>query len=82
MFIAYAVVGILLAAALSASAFAMVTRHETIVASMTGLGLPESWLPRLASSRRPARWVCSPVCGCRSSARLRGSVSSCTSPAR
>ncbi|MET4922084.1 DoxX family protein [Streptomyces sp. PSRA5] len=49
MFIAYAVVGILLAAALSVSAFAMASRHETIVASMTKLGLPDSWLPRLAS---------------------------------
>lgn len=49
MFIAYAVVGILLAAALSGSAFAMASRHATIVASMTKLGLPDSWLPRLAS---------------------------------
>lgn len=49
MFIAFAVVGILLAAALSGSAFAMATRNATIVASMTKLGLPDSWLPRLAS---------------------------------
>lgn len=49
MFIAYAVVGILLAAALSASTFAMATRQEKIVTSMTKLGVPDSWLPRLAS---------------------------------
>ncbi|MFI6086012.1 DoxX family protein [Streptomyces sp. NPDC051217] len=49
MFIAYAVVGILLAAALSGSAFAMGTRHEKIVTSMAKLGVPDSWLPRLAS---------------------------------
>ncbi|WP_405795244.1 DoxX family protein [Streptomyces sp. NBC_01506] len=49
MFIAYAVVGILLAAALGASAFAMATRQEAIVASMTKLSVPDSWPPRLAS---------------------------------
>lgn len=49
MFIAYAVVGILLAAALSFSTFAMATRQEMIVTSMTKLGVPDSWLPRLAS---------------------------------
>lgn len=49
MFIAYAVIGILLAAALSASAFAMATRHEAITTNMTKLAIPDSWLPRLAS---------------------------------
>ncbi|MFD3519631.1 DoxX family protein [Streptomyces sp. NPDC058653] len=49
MFIAHAVVGILLAVALSASAVAMATRNATIAANMTKLGVPDSWLPRLAS---------------------------------
>ncbi|PVE12015.1 DoxX family protein [Streptomyces scopuliridis] len=49
MFIAYAVVGILLAAVLTGSAVGTFTRQEKIVGSMTGLGVPESWLSRLAT---------------------------------
>ncbi|MFE4370118.1 DoxX family protein [Streptomyces sp. NPDC056835] len=49
MFIAYAVVGILLAVALTGSAVGTFTRQEKIVGSMTGIGVPESWLPRLAT---------------------------------
>ncbi|RYJ24739.1 integral membrane protein [Streptomyces sp. L-9-10] len=49
MFIAYAVVGILLAVALTGSAVGTFTRQEKIVGSMLGLGVPESWLPRLAT---------------------------------
>ncbi|MEV8399779.1 DoxX family protein [Streptomyces niveus] len=49
MFIAYAVVGILLAAALSASAFFMASRSEAITTNMAKLAIPDSWLPRLAS---------------------------------
>lgn len=49
MFIAYAVVGILLAAVLTGSAVATFTRQEKVVGSMLGVGVPESWLPRLAT---------------------------------
>ncbi|MFE6711515.1 DoxX family protein [Streptomyces sp. NPDC057695] len=49
MFIGYAVVAGLLALALSASAFLTFTRNPQIVGSMTKLGVPESWLPRLAT---------------------------------
>ncbi|MET9557320.1 DoxX family protein [Streptomyces sp. NPDC006645] len=49
MFIAHAVVAVLLAAALSASAFFMSTRDPKITDSMKALGVPDSWLPRLAS---------------------------------
>ncbi|MEV7421056.1 DoxX family protein [Streptomyces sp. NPDC091212] len=43
MFIAFAVVGILLALALTASAFADITRAEQVVASLSKLGVPDSW---------------------------------------
>lgn len=49
MFTAYAVVGILLAAVLCLSAFAMATRNATIAENMTKVGVPDSWLPRLAA---------------------------------
>ncbi|MEV0035335.1 DoxX family protein [Streptomyces sp. NPDC050804] len=49
MFIAYAVVGILLAAVLAASAVATITRQESVVGSMSKVGVPDSWLPRLAT---------------------------------
>ncbi|KIF68222.1 membrane protein [Streptomyces sp. AcH 505] len=49
MFIAYAVVGLLLAVALAGSAFATFTRQETVVTSMKSVGVPDSWLPRLAT---------------------------------
>ncbi|MFF3749855.1 DoxX family protein [Streptomyces sp. NPDC002018] len=49
MFIAYAVVGILLAAVLTGSAFATFTRQEAVVGSMSSLGVPDSWFPRLAA---------------------------------
>lgn len=49
MFIAYAVVGILLAAVLTASAFATFTRQEAVVGSMSKLGVPDTWFPRLAT---------------------------------
>ncbi|MFD7962003.1 DoxX family protein [Streptomyces zaomyceticus] len=48
MFIGYVVVAVLLAFALSASAFLTFTRNPQIVGSMTKLDVPESWLPRLA----------------------------------
>ncbi|MFF5564391.1 DoxX family protein [Streptomyces sp. NPDC012623] len=43
MFIAYAVVGIMLALALTGSAFADITRAERIVTSLSELGVPDSW---------------------------------------
>lgn len=49
MFIAYAVVGILLALALSASAVLTFTRNEAVTASMAKVRVPASWFPRLAS---------------------------------
>ncbi|MET8331827.1 DoxX family protein [Streptomyces sp. NPDC005181] len=49
MFIAYAAAGILLALALSASATLTFTRNEAITVSMSKVGVPDSWLPRLAS---------------------------------
>lgn len=48
MFIAYAVVGILLALALTASATFMLQRNPAIVSSMQKVEVPDSWLPRLA----------------------------------
>ncbi|WP_434589241.1 DoxX family protein [Streptomyces sp. A5-4] len=49
MFIAYAVVAGLLAAALTASATFTFSRKEPIVSNMMKLGVPDSWLPRLAT---------------------------------
>ncbi|WP_327353347.1 DoxX family protein [Streptomyces sp. NBC_01304] len=49
MFIAYAAVGTLLALVLSASAFLTFTRNDGITESMAKVGVPDSWLPRLAT---------------------------------
>lgn len=49
MFVAYATVGILLALALTASATLTFMRVEAITASMRKVGVPDSWLPGLAS---------------------------------
>lgn len=49
MFIAYAIVGGLLALALAASAAFSLQRNEQIVASMRKVQVPDSWLPRLAA---------------------------------
>ncbi|MER5651887.1 DoxX family protein [Streptomyces sp. NPDC002131] len=49
MFLAYAVVGILLALVLAASAFLTFTKNPKITESMTRVGVPDSWLPRLAA---------------------------------
>ncbi|MFG2330034.1 DoxX family protein [Streptomyces sp. NPDC048604] len=51
MFIGYASVAVLLAFALSASAFLTFTRNPQIVGSMTKLDVPESWLPWLATAK-------------------------------
>ncbi|MCX5014035.1 DoxX family protein [Streptomyces sp. NBC_00555] len=49
MFIAYAVVGGLLALVLTASATFTLQRNDQIVASMRKVQVPDSWLPRLAT---------------------------------
>ncbi|TQF68650.1 DoxX family protein [Rhodococcus spelaei] len=47
MFIAYAVVAVILALAVSGSAYADITRNQKLVEGLTGLGVPEAWIPRL-----------------------------------
>jgi hypothetical protein len=49
MFIAYAVIGILLAAVLVASAVAKLTQNKGIVESLTGVGVPLRMFPFLAA---------------------------------
>ncbi|MGW0754356.1 DoxX family protein [Streptomyces sp. NPDC002587] len=49
MFIAYAVVGGLLALVLATSATLTLQRNDQIVASMHKVQVPDSWLPRLAT---------------------------------
>lgn len=49
MFIAYAVVGGLLALVLTASATLTLRRNPAVTSSMQKVGVPESWLPRLAA---------------------------------
>ncbi|MCX4778293.1 DoxX family protein [Streptomyces sp. NBC_01264] len=49
MFIAYAVVAGLLALALAGSATFTFQRSPAITENMTKVGVPESWLPRLAA---------------------------------
>ncbi|MFD9409224.1 DoxX family protein [Streptomyces sp. NPDC059989] len=48
MFIAYAVVGGLLALVLAASATLTLQRNDQIVTGMRKVQVPDSWLPRLA----------------------------------
>ncbi len=49
MFLAYVIVGVLLALVLSASATFTFARNPAITATMGKVGVPDSWLPRLAS---------------------------------
>ena len=49
MFIAYAIVALLLAAILLASSAAKLTRKEQIVTGLTSIAVPLEWFPRLAS---------------------------------
>ncbi|MFD6296793.1 DoxX family protein [Streptomyces sp. NPDC060235] len=49
MFLAYAVVGSLLALVLAASAFLTFTKNPKITENMSRVGVPDSWLPRLAA---------------------------------
>lgn len=48
MFIAYAVVGVLLALTLSASATLTLRRNPAVLSNMQTVEVPDSWLPRLA----------------------------------
>ncbi|MFD5766974.1 DoxX family protein [Streptomyces sp. NPDC127049] len=51
MFIGYAVLAVLLALALSASAFMTFTRNPAVAGNMTKLGVPEGWLPWLGTAK-------------------------------
>jgi hypothetical protein len=48
VFVAYAIVGVLLALALLASAYAKLTRNQLIVDGLTGIGVPLGLFPFLA----------------------------------
>ncbi|MGW6708169.1 DoxX family protein [Streptomyces sp. NPDC054956] len=48
MFIAYAVVATLLALTLTTSATLTLLRNPTVTSNMRTVGVPDSWLPRLA----------------------------------
>ncbi len=50
MFIAAAVLSVLLALVLLMSARAKLTKDETVTTSLTGLGVPLSWFPPLAAA--------------------------------
>ncbi|MBC6461500.1 DoxX family protein [Actinomadura sp. HBU206391] len=49
MFIAYAVIAVLLAALLAMSARAKLTKEEKVTKTITGLGVPLGWFPFLAA---------------------------------
>jgi hypothetical protein len=51
MFIGYVIVAVLLALASAGSAFATFTRQPQVVSGMTKVGVPDSWLPRLATAK-------------------------------
>ncbi|MFI7009493.1 DoxX family protein [Streptomyces sp. NPDC050145] len=51
MFIGYVIVAALLALASAGSAFATFTRKPQVVSGMTKVGVPDSWLPRLATAK-------------------------------
>ncbi|MGW1009597.1 DoxX family protein [Streptomyces termitum] len=51
MFIAYAVVAVLLALMAAASAFLTLTKNPQVMATMTKVGVPDSWLPGLAAAK-------------------------------
>lgn len=50
MFIATAIVSTLLALALMGSAGGKLTKQPSVVEMLSGLGVPSSWLPRLAAA--------------------------------
>ncbi|MGG7099753.1 DoxX family protein [Rhodococcus sp. 24CO] len=47
MFVLYAVVAVILTATLAGSAYLDITREEKLVDTLTGLGVPEEWIPGL-----------------------------------
>ncbi|MFF2009658.1 DoxX family protein [Streptomyces sp. NPDC058195] len=51
MFIGYVVVATLLALASAASAFLTFTRNPQVVGNMAKVGVPDSWLPWLATAK-------------------------------
>ncbi|MFD4180867.1 DoxX family protein [Rhodococcus sp. NPDC058514] len=51
MFAAYAVVAVVLALALAGSAYLAFTRDERLVGTLAKLGVPDSWLTRLALAK-------------------------------
>ncbi|MFJ2722704.1 DoxX family protein [Streptomyces sp. NPDC087437] len=51
MFIGYVIVAALLALASVGSAFLTFTRNPQVVSSMTKVGVPDSWLPWLATAK-------------------------------
>lgn len=50
MFIATVVVSVLLALAVAGSGIGKLSKQPKLVESLTGLGVPMSWLPRLAAA--------------------------------
>ena len=50
MFVACVVVSVLLALAVTGSAAGKLTKNPKVVESLTNAGVPQSWLPRLASA--------------------------------
>ncbi|QNS07679.1 DoxX family protein [Streptomyces xanthii] len=51
MFIGYVIVAALLALASAGSAFATFSRNPQVVSGMTKVGVPDSWLPWLATAK-------------------------------
>ncbi|MFD4373402.1 DoxX family protein [Streptomyces sp. NPDC058486] len=51
MFIAYAALAVLLALAMSASAFMAITRNPAVAGTMTKLGVPDAWMPWLGAAK-------------------------------
>jgi DoxX-like family len=49
VFIAYTIVGLVLAAALAGSGMAKLTRHPQVTETLTGVGVPLTWFPPLAA---------------------------------
>ncbi|HEY2762904.1 MAG TPA: DoxX family protein [Pseudonocardiaceae bacterium] len=49
MFVPYIVASAVLALLLTFSAWAKLTRNETVVTTMTGIGVPLTWFPYLAT---------------------------------
>jgi hypothetical protein len=49
VFVVYAIVAVLVAAALLASAGAKLTRQEAVVMPLTGIGVPLDWFPQPAA---------------------------------